>query len=271
MGYITVESGVNLYFEDIGEGKPVLFLHGWPLNGRQFEYQTGVLPYYGFRCITIDFRGFGNSDNPWQGYNYDRMSDDVRNVIERLQLNEVTLAGFSMGGAVALRYMRRHAGSRISKLALLAAAAPSFTQKPGYPYGMKPEEVNKLIEQTFRDRPKMLAEFGKKFFASDVTPAFRQWFQSLGLQASLHGTVGGAAALRDEDMRADLAAVRVPTGIFHGKLDQICPYEFALELHKGIPGSLLYPFEKSGHAIFYDELERFNATFLQFISDRNRP
>lgn len=112
--YITVEKNVDIYVYDVGprDGKPILFLHGWPLNNTVFEYQYDQLPKLGFRCIGIDLRGFGKSDKPWTGYTYDRLADDVRVVIENLRIDNITLAGHSMGGAIAIKYMARHRDTR---------------------------------------------------------------------------------------------------------------------------------------------------------------
>lgn len=265
---IEVERGVRVFVEDVnpGGGRPVLFIHGWPVNHNMFEYQFNLLPQYGFRCIGMDLRGFGKSDRPWGGYSYDRLADDVRVVMEALKLTNVSLVGFSIGGAVSIRYMARHAGYGVSKLALVSAAAPVFTKRNDYPYGLPMEEVNALILKTYKDRPKMLAEFGGMFFASQVSPEFRDWFQSLGLEASGHATAMAAVSLRDEDLRNDLQQIRVPTGIFHGALDKVVPYPSATALQQGIRGSELYRFERSGHGVFYDELDMFNATLLRFLS-----
>ncbi|WP_373229254.1 alpha/beta fold hydrolase [Cohnella sp.] len=263
--YIEVERGVKLYIEDVGSGAPVLMIHGWPLNHKMFEYQVNQFPKYGFRCIQIDLRGYGKSDTPWRGYGYDRMADDIRVVMDTLQLNDVRLVGFSMGGAIAIRYMSRHQGYRVSQLLLLAAAAPAFTQRPDYPYGMTKDAVNQLIAQTYTDRPQMLEKFGQLFFASEISPSFRNWFHSLGFNASSIGTIAGAVSLRDEDMRSDLPKIQAPTTIFHGVLDQICPFVFAQLMNQGIRNSTLLRFEQSGHGIFYDELEQFNRSFLQVL------
>ncbi|WP_410513176.1 alpha/beta hydrolase [Paenibacillus sp. BR2-3] len=263
--YIEVEPNVKLFIEDIGSGVPVVFIHGWPLNHSIFEYQVTQLPKYGFRCISIDLRGFGKSDQPWTGYDYDRMADDIRIVLDTLYLEQVRLIGFSMGGAIAIRYMSRHRGHRVAKLLLLGAAAPAFTQRDNYPYGMTKAEVDELIELTYTDRPQMVAAFGEKVFAQPVTPSFKDWFQFIGVAASNHGTVCGAISLREEDLRQDLPQVHAPTFIFHGVLDQICPFKFAILMHKGIHGSQLLRFEKSGHGIFYDELELFNQRLLSVL------
>ncbi|MGM0873597.1 MAG: alpha/beta fold hydrolase [Bacillota bacterium] len=265
--YISVEHNVNIFVEDLdpGHGKPILFLHGWPANHKMFEYQFNQFPKMGYRCIGIDYRGFGKSDRPWKGYSYNRIADDIRIVIDTLKLENVILVAHSMGGAIAIRYMARHAGYKISKLALLGAAAPAFTQRPDYPYGKTKEEVNKLIEETYTDRPKMLEGFGDIFFKTYLSESFKEWFNGLGIEASGHATAMCAISLRDEDLRQDLSKINVPTGIFHGKHDKVCPYVFAELLHAGIKGSKLIPFEYSGHGLFYCEMKKFNRELARFI------
>ncbi|MBD8499649.1 alpha/beta fold hydrolase [Paenibacillus arenosi] len=264
--YVPVEKGVNVYVEDVGTGKPVVLIHGWPVNHKMFEYQASQLPKYGYRTIGIDLRGFGKSDRPWQGYSYNRMADDIYEVLEALRLKNVRLIGFSMGGAIAIRYMARHAGKRVAQLILVDAAAPAFTQRPGFPYGFTKAEVDALLELNDKDRPQLLTNFGDIFFAKPISNSFRNWFQLLGLEADSHATYETLKSLRDEDLRADLAKVHVPTAIFHGKYDKVAPYPLAIAMNEGIKGSLLAPFEHSGHGSFYDEREKFNKELLSFLN-----
>ncbi|WLD94030.1 alpha/beta fold hydrolase [Alkalihalobacillus sp. AL-G] len=266
--YITVEPSVKIFVEELGpkNGKPILFVHGWPLNRKMFEYQFDQIPNAGYRCIRMDLRGFGSSDKPWTGYSYDRMADDIRIVIDTLKLKNLILVGYSMGGAIVIRHMVRHAGQNISKLVLMGAAAPVFTKRPGYPYGMTKEQVNKLIQATYTDRPKMLEEFGDLVFEQPISDSFKSWFHGLGLEASGHATAMTAMSLRDEELWNDMHKIHVPTGIFHGVKDKICPFEFAQVQHAQINGSKLFSFNKSGHGIFYCELEKFNREFLRFVS-----
>lgn len=269
MPYIKVDHGVRIFVEDVnpGAGKPVLFIHGWPVNHNMFEYQFDQLPKCGFRCIGMDIRGFGKSDKPWEGYSYNHLADDVRCVVDALSLEDFALVGFSMGGAIAVRYMARHCGYGVSKLALVSAAVPVFTKRPDYPYGLPISDVDKIIAQTYTDRPKMISDFGKKFFASKVSPDFRNWFNGLGLEASGHATAMTAVSLRNEDLRNDEQQICVPTAIFHGIHDQIVPFASAEQSHRNISGSMLIPFECSGHGVFYDELDRFNYCLAQFLSE----
>jgi len=140
--YVNVSKDVNIYVEDLNpEGqKAILFLHGWPGSHKLFEYQFNKLPQLGFRCIGIDTRGFGDSSKPFFGYDYNTLADDVRCVVEALGLRDFTLAGHSTGGAIAVKYMGRHRGYGVSRLVLIAAAAPSLIRRPNFPYGIDKEK-----------------------------------------------------------------------------------------------------------------------------------
>ena len=267
--YIRVEPDVNIYVEDVnpGGGKPILFIHGWPANHKLFEYQFNQLPKMGYRCIGMDIRGFGNSDKPWRGYNYDRLADDVRGVVETLKLQNFILAGHSVGGAIAVRYMGRYQGYGVAKLALFAAAAPSFTKRPEFPYGLLKEAVTKLIEETENDRPKMLQGFGEMFFFQQITRPFSEWFFQLGLQAAGWSTAAVAVSLRDESLFADLGTISVPTIILHGIHDQVCLFPLAVAQKERIKNSKLVPFENSGHGLVWEERDRFNKELAQFIEE----
>lgn len=267
--YVSVEQGVNIHVEDVdpGGGKPILFLHGWPANHQMFEYQFDQLPKMGYRCIGIDMRGFGHSDKPWRGYSYDRLADDVRSVVDALHLQNFILGGHSVGGAIAIRYMARHNEYGVSKLALFGAAAPSVTIRPHFPYGLPKEEVSKLIQETYEDRPKMLQEFTDMFFFQRITGPFADWFFQLGLQAAGWSTAAVATSFRDESLFSDLGKIRVPTLILHGIHDKVCLFPLAIALKEGIKNSRLVPFRNSGHGLFWEEREKFNKELVRFIEE----
>lgn len=264
--FVKVDSGVSIYVNDLNQDaeKTILFIHGWPVNQKMFEYQFNELPKLGYRCIGIDLRGFGNSDKPWDGYSYDRLSDDLRGVIELLKLKDITLLGFSVGGAIAIRYMARHNGYGVSKLILCAAAAPSFTKRPDFPYGQTKEAVDKLIKGTYNDRPQMLRDFGNIFFHQHATAAFSDWFFGLGLEASGNATAKVLVSLRDEALFTDIKKIQVPTLILAGVHDQVCYFDLAKALKEGITNSKLVPFEHSGHALFWEERDKFNNEIANF-------
>lgn len=268
--YIKAEPNVKIYVEDLNpEGsKTILFLHGWPGNHMLFEYQFDELPKMGYRCIGIDTRGFGKSDKPWNGYDYNRLSDDVKCVIETLRLHDITLAGHSTGGAIAVRYMARHKGYEVTKLALFAAAAPSLIKRHDFHYGLDKETVLQIIEGTRTDRPKMLKDFGNIFFYQHITQAFSEWFFQLGLQAAGWATAAIANTWIDEVLFSDLDAINVPTLIIHGIHDKVVPFQLGEVQNRSIKNSKLIPFEYSGHGSFYDERDRFNKELTKFIQEK---
>ncbi|WP_238883759.1 alpha/beta fold hydrolase [Clostridium sp. YIM B02551] len=267
--YVKVEPNVKIYVEDINPqgNKTIFFIHGWPGSHKLFEYQFDMLPKMGYRCIGIDTRGFGNSDKPFQGYDYARLSDDVRCVIDALELDDIILAGHSTGGSIAVKYMGRHKGHGVSKLALFAAAAPSLIKREDFPYGLDKETVLQLIEGTYTDRPKMLKGFGDIFFFQHTSEAFSDWFFQLGLQAAGWSTAAIANTWIRDVLFSDLEAIDVPTLIIHGVHDQVVPFELGEVQNKSIKDSKLIPFEFSGHATFYDERERFNKELVKFIEE----
>lgn len=268
--YVAVEPNVKYYVEDLNpEGnKTILFLHGWPGSHKLYEYQFDVLPKLGFRCIGIDTRGFGDSDKPFRGYDFDRLSDDVRCVVEELNLCDFTLLGHSNGGAIACRYMGRHNGYGVKKLVLAAAAAPSLIKRPNFPYGLDKEVVEQMIEETYKDRPQMLRNFGNLFFFQLITQPFSDWFFQVGLQAAGWATAEMQKTWIREVLFNDLAAIRVPTLIIHGIHDQVVPFALGEIQAQYIKTSKLVPFQFSGHAAFYDEKDRFNDTVVDFIEGK---
>jgi pimeloyl-ACP methyl ester carboxylesterase len=231
-----------------------------------YEYQFTQLPRHGYRCIGITQRGFGRSSKPWGEYNYDVFADDLKKVIKTLGLHNITLAGHSMGGAVAVHYMARHKGAEVSKLALFGAAAPSFTIKKGFPYGLETSAVDGLIKTCYEDRSKLNLDIGKIFFRSEnaVSQKLADWFYNMGMEASADATAACLATLRDADLRSDMEQVKVPTAIFHATQDKICGFALAEAMAVRIKGSKLVRFENSGHGLFYEEKDKFNRELINF-------
>ena len=268
--YVKAESDVYIYVEDINPAgqKTLLFIHGWPANHNLFEYQYNVLPQKGYRCIGIDLRGFGQSSKPWDGYNYDRMSDDVRAVVDALKLDQIILCGHSTGGAIAVRYMARHDGYGVARLGLFAAAAPSLIQRPYFPYGLPMQAVLDIIQQTSQSRPDMLRNFGNMIFNNYVTPDLSQWIFDMGLEAANWATSAVANTwLGEEQLFDDLTKIQVPTLILHGLEDKVCLFSLALAQKERIPNATLVPLESCGHFLFYDQMEKFNEALITFIEE----
>ncbi|OQB25280.1 MAG: Arylesterase [Firmicutes bacterium ADurb.Bin182] len=268
--FIRVEPDVKIFVEDLNpEGSnTILFIHGWPGNHKLFEYQFNMLPKLGFRCIGIDYRGFGQSDKPWHGYGYDRLSDDVRCVIDTLKLKDIALLGHSTGGGIAVRYMARHGGHGIAKLALCAAAAPSLVKRSYFPYGLPRQDVIDIIRHTYTDRPQMLRDFGKMIFYKPVSQAMSDWIFHLGLQAAGWSTVSIAETWLDEEgLFSDLAQISVPTLIMQGIHDRVVLPALSEVQHNSIKNSMLVPFKESGHFLFIDQKEMFTDELARFAGD----
>lgn len=270
MFHINSSDGVKIAVYDFNPhgGETVFLVHGWPLSYEIYEYQIQLLLKCGYRVVAVDLRGFGNSDAPCGSYSYDQMAWDIYSVVCALRLYRFTLVGFSMGGAVALRYMRKCKGYGVKKLILLAAAAPAWTRRQGYPYGRAREDANQLIDQAATNRPQLAHVFShEQLFASPQTETIKRWFETIALSASGIGTVESAISLRDEDGRKDLPHVRVPTVILHGAKDIVVPGDLVRIQQQCIKNARVYTLKNSGHGIMYDELASFNRYFLAAVKD----
>lgn len=271
MYYITSNDGIKLAVEDINKDsiKTIVLVHGWPISKEMFEYQKEDLNNLGYRVVSFDIRGFGNSDISHNNYDYDQLATDLKIIIDSLNVDKVFLLGFSMGGAICVRYMNKFNNYKVSKLILAGAAAPSFTKSINNPYGNTIDSVNSLITKGYKEKPNMMNQFANEVFALNHSDSFNSWFQGLCFKASKIGTIKAAISLRDEDVFADLNGIKVPTLIIHGKLDKICPYRFAQIMHQEIKNSILVPLDFSGHGLFYDEMDKFNFEIIKFLENSN--
>ena len=264
--YIEVEPNVHLHVTDAGEGRPIVLIPGWPLSDEMYEYQYNDLISKKFRVIGITLRGFGKSDKPYGAYNYNVHVLDIRRVLGKLDIKDAVLGGFSMGGAIAIRYASADKGAHVAKLALFGAAAPIWTQRKDFPYNLPISAVNDLIELNHRDRPKLLSEFSKIFSATETSlhTGIREWLNGIALSASSHATAQCLIALRDTDLRSDMAKIKIPTLIMHGKKDKICSFDLAKQMKAGISNSHVIAFENSGHSLFLEETHKFNEELIKF-------
>jgi pimeloyl-ACP methyl ester carboxylesterase len=266
--YVQVEPNVKLHVTDLGEGEPVVLIHGWPLSDAMYEYQYAALVEKGYRVIGITLRGFGLSDKPGGEYNYDVFADDIKIVLEQLKVKNATIGGFSMGGATVIHYVAKYNGAHVSKLALFGAAAPLWTKRDDFTYGLWTKaDVNGLIELNNTNRPQLFETFGKIFPANEtsVSAGHGAWLGNIQLQASPYAMAEALKTLRDADLRDDLKKIKIPTLILHGRLDKICSFDLAEQMHALVPQSKLVAFEKSGHALFIEEREKFNSELINFI------
>ena len=264
--YIEVEPNVRLHITDAGEGRPVVLIHGWPLSDEMYEYQYNALIKNKFRAIGICLRGFGKSDKPYGEYDYDIHALDIKTVLNKLDIKDAVLVGFSMGGAIAIRYVSMYDGAHVSKLALCGAAAPIWTQRNDFKYNLPKSDVDELIELNYRDRPQLLANVGNIFSATETSlnEGIKSWLNGINLSASSYATAQCLIALRDTDLRPDLEKITIPTVIMHGKKDKICSFDLAEQMKAGIKDSHIIAFEKSGHSLFLEEMDKFNSELIKF-------
>lgn len=264
--YIKVEPNVRLHITDAGEGRPIVLLPGWPLSDEMYEYQYNDLINAGFRVIAITLRGFGKSDKPYGAYNYDVHVADIKKVLNKLEITDAVLGGFSMGGAIAVRLVAEDKENYISKLALFGAAAPSWTQRPDFQYNLPKTAVDDLIELNFKDRPMLLSNFGKIFSATETSlnEGIINWLTGINLSASSYAMAQCLTVLRDTDLRSDLVKITLPTLIMHGKKDKICSFDLAEQMKALLPNSHIIEFENSGHSLFLEETHKFNNELIKF-------
>jgi pimeloyl-ACP methyl ester carboxylesterase len=264
---------VNIYYEDSTRGKPVIFIHGWPLDSQMWEYQVNVLAGKGIRCITYDRRGFGKSDRPRHGYNYDVLASDLKSLIDELNVEKVTLVGFSMGGGEVARYIGRYGTEKIDKVVLISSVTPFMLQTGDNPDGLPQSQFDEMEEKIRDDRAGFGVSFGKMFYgvgllSKPVSQAFLDWNQSIVMQASPHATMECLKSFSSTDFREDLGKINVPTFIVHGDSDKNVPIEISGRKTSGmIPGAVYNIYAGEPHGLFYTQRDSLNDQLLEFILD----
>jgi non-heme chloroperoxidase len=272
MTHISTRDGSSLHVKDMGSGPAVVLIHGWPLNGDMWEYQTMALLEAGYRVITYDRRGFGQSAHPASGYDYDHFADDLADVIEKLDLQSASLVGFSMGGGEIARYLSRHGASRIARAALVSSVVPYLLKGDDNPDGVDYEVFAEMKNQVRKDRFDFLQTFGKMFYgvglvSRPVSQALLDWTFTLGIMASPKATIDCIDAFGTTDFRPDLAAFTIPTLIIHGTSDKTVPIDPAgRAAARGIPHATLIEYDGEPHGLFATAPERLNEDLLAFLA-----
>lgn len=272
---VGTENGtpIELHYEDYGTGKPVVLIHGWPLSGRSWEAQVPALVEAGHRVITYDRRGFGQSSQPWDGYDYDTFAADLDALIQHLDLREVTLVGFSMGGGEVVRYISTYGTDRVAKAVLAAAVPPYLYASSDNPDGGLDDETIAGFEDAVRtDRLAFLDEFTTNFFGADgqlqVSEPLREYAKTIAAFASPKGTLECIAAFGRTDFRADLAKVTLPTLVIHGDSDAIVPFEVSGQRSaQTLADSQLVVISGGPHGLNASHPAEFNQALLAFLAD----
>ncbi|MGY4534499.1 non-heme chloroperoxidase [Pseudomonas sp. TE3786] len=271
MSTFKTQDGTEIYYKDWGSGKPVLFSHGWPLDADMWEYQMEYLSSRGYRTIAFDRRGFGRSSQPWTGYDYNTFADDIAQLIEHLDLKDVTLVGFSMGGGDVSRYIGKHGSARVAKLVLLGAVTPIFGQSADFPEGVPKPVFDGIRAGLLKDRGQFISDFAAPFYGTNqgqvVSQGVLTQTLNIALLASLKGTVDCVTAFAETDFRGDMAKIDVPTLVIHGDGDQIVPFETTGKLAAQlIKGAQLKVYKGAPHGFAVTHAQQLNEDLLSFIA-----
>ena len=280
MPYLSVPNAgskqtVDLYYEDWGQGAPVVLIHGWPLDHQMWEYQSVYLASQGLRVIAYDRRGFGKSSQPWTGYDYDTLAADLKALLDALELQNVTLVGFSMGGGEVARYMSQYSGDgRVTKVAFVAAVPPYLLKTDDNPEGVDASVFQQMLDGLNKDRADFLNEFGKKFYGSAalgmgvaVSAAQAQWTLSMAMPASPKATLDCVNAFAATDFRQDLPAIHVPALVIHGDNDQTVPIAVSgARTAEMLPHAQYLVYPGAPHGLHLLNKDRLNADLLAFAS-----
>jgi pimeloyl-ACP methyl ester carboxylesterase len=265
-------NSISIFYQEYGTGKPVIFIHGWPLNHEMWEYQLNELSKHNLRCIAYDRRGFGKSDRPWKNYDYDTLADDLNEVITQLKLEKVVLVGFSMGGGEIARYIGTYGNEKIEKIVFISSVTPYMLKANDNIEGIKKDVFNGMVEKISEDRPAFLADFGKTFYGvtklnQNVSKPLLKWNQMLCLNSSANATIECLRSFSETDFRNDLKKINIPVLIIHGDADETVPITISGNKTAALlPNAEYITYNDAPHGLFITEKEKLNADLLHFIT-----
>jgi non-heme chloroperoxidase len=271
MTTITANDGTLIYYNDWGNGQPVVFSHGWPLSADAWEDQMVFLASHGYRCIAHDRRGHGRSSQPWDGYEYDTFADDLAALVKKLDLKDVIHVGHSMGGGEVARYIGRHSTKRVARAVLIAAVPPLMLKTAANPGGLPIEVFDGIRAGLQADRSQFIKDVTMPFYGanrpgSKVSHGLRDSFWRQGMQASLKAVYDCVKAFSETDFTEDLKKINVPTLIMHGDDDQIVPISnSALLSAKLVKNATLQIYKGASHGLCSANKDEINSDLLAFI------
>ena len=274
MPHIRTKDDVTLYAKDWGAGPPVVLIHGWPLSADSWDDQALPLAEAGFRVVAYDRRGFGRSEQPFAGYDYDTLADDLAAVVEYAGGDggqSVALVGFSMGGGEVARYMSRHHGRHVGKAVLVSSVVPYMLKTDDNPEGVPQETFDQMAEAIREDRAAFFGDFVKTFYgvgliSRPVSDEWLQWTRGLAMDASLKATLAGADSFATTDFRPDLAHFKAPTLVIHGTADKTVPIDASgRPAAAGIAHAELKEYDGAPHGLFATHKDRLTADLLEFL------
>ena len=272
MPIVVTEDKTELYVKDWGVGRPVILMHGWPLSADSWDDQALAIANAGYRVIAYDRRGFGRSSQPWNGYDYDTLSDDLAAVMAHTQARDATLVGFSMGGGEVARYMSRHQGKSVAQALLISSILPFRMKTADNPHGTPAEGFAETARALMEDRPEFLQRFFRDFFgvgllSQPVSDEFLEWARSVAMQASLKATLGCLKAFSSTDFRSELDSFRVPTLFIHGTEDLTVPIDASSRpAAQAITQAKLLTYDDAPHGLWATHKERLSDDIINFLN-----
>lgn len=262
---------VDIFYEDYGSGQPVILIHGWPLSRKSWEHQVWKIVESGYRCISYDRRGFGISSTPWNGYDYSALASDLEQIIAQLDLEDVIVVGFSMGGGEVVRYCTDFGTDKIAKAALISSIIPLVKQKEDNPDGVPEKDLQGIQDALEEDRVGFLKEFSKGFYNFEdnkdkVSQAQLDYDFVVASHASPRATIETAKAWMHTDFRDELKNVNVPTLIVHGDSDNTVPIETsANQAAKGITDNVFKVIKGAPHGLNITHKDQLNTILIDFL------
>ncbi|HVX27915.1 MAG TPA: alpha/beta hydrolase [Parafilimonas sp.] len=268
----SANENIRIFYEDLGENNPVVFVHGWPLTHAMWEYQITPMREAGFRCIAYDRRGFGQSEQSLKNYSYDFLADDLKCLLDELNLQDVTLVGFSMGGGEVVRYCSKYNCERVTKIILVSSVVPYMLKTEDNPDGVALEQIQEFDNSIRQDRVAFLQEFGKHFYGANfinrpVSQAILDWTFSLAATASQKATLACMQSFSQTDFKSELASIKIPALIIHGDADKTVPVKATSEKAASlISGSIYKIYEGAPHGLFITDKERLTNDIASFVT-----
>lgn len=272
MAYIHTRDGNALYVKIWGEGRPVVLVHGWPLSADTWDYTAMKLAEAGYRVVAYDRRGFGRSDQPFGGYDYGTLSDDLSDVMTAAKCDDATLVGFSMGGGEVARYMARHAGRHVRQCALIASIVPYMLKTEENPHGVESSVFDQIRTSLLEDRAAFFAGFFRDFYGvgllnQGVSDEVLEWTRAIAMSASLPATVACMESFARTDFRADLDAITVPTLVVHGTDDATVPIDATGRVvAKRLKHAQFKEYPGAPHGLFATHQEQLTQDLLAFVA-----
>lgn len=265
MPSFSATNGVQLHYSDWGKGRPVILLHGWPLSSASWDYHAVRLVERGYRVIRYDRRGFGRSEQPWAGYDYDTLAADLQALFLHLGLNDAVLVGFSMASGEVARYLAHYGSATVSAAVIISGVTPMLAQSETNPQGIPAEGFASFEEALINDLGRTLYDYAHTQFDD---PSLREDYLAMARQASARAITATGRAWYETDFHADLASISIPALILHGSADQNAPAELTgRKAHKLIANSRYVEYPDVGHYLPYEVKNCLLDDLLTFLQE----